>query len=269
MKKFRTVVASLVLLVTLGADSTAEAAPLIRFWRGFKLSAMSDQALIDGLNQTFIPWTAGLGTTRAGMIGYLPVIPPQLNTGIADEFALVVYESEDQYKAFRATPDGQRYSEAHWNYFDQSTSKSAVAHPLGASVEFGNSYIVTPYSGRWDVGYARFTMIQRAAGLSDAEYLKKARAWLRGANNEGVDDDGSGHYGRIALIENDYVATYDLWSDRSAYLSRNDNSMDSPDDFADYYAGAYGLGRMVFDTELAYGLRNLERGSGIQAPIAE
>lgn len=244
---------------------SAQAAPMVRFWRGYKLDALPMESFVEGLNRTFIPWTASLGTARTSMVGYLPVISKQHGGDrVPEEYALVVYASDAKYREFRDTPEGQKYSNGHWDYFDKTLSHSAVATPFHGHVTAGQAYDLTGYSGRWDVGYARFTLIRRASPSNDAEVVK----WLSEQNVEGVDENGHGHLGRIVLVEADSIATYDLWSDRESYAARNDDSMDSPEDFDDSYVRTYGVGRLTLDLELPNGLRDLGEGEGLQAPIA-
>jgi hypothetical protein len=258
-------------LASFGLLNTVEASEqMIRFWRGHKHTALSEETFIDGLNQKFIPMTSNLGTTRTSMVGYLPVVPTISTVSDApDEFALVVYADGETYKTFRATQAGQSYSAAHWDYFDKTNSKSTVAQAFVNQVELGKAYYLTPYNGRWDSAYARFTMIERGSGLTDQAYSKNVARWLASVNNEGADGEGRGHIGRIVLVENNYIATYDLWTDKDSFLTRNDNNMDSPDDFEEYYVGMYGVGRIVQDLELPFGLRSIGRGAGLNAPLSK
>lgn len=257
---------SIFLTVTLlTAHFSAQAAPMVRFWRGYQLETLAHDQFLDGLNRKFIPWTASLGTERTGMVGYLPAVSRQHGGDrVPEEFALVVYSSEAKYREFRATPAGQAYSEGHWEYFDKTLSHSAVAEPFQRQVAAGKAYALTGYSGRWDVGYARFTLFRRANSGNDAEIV----AWLSQQNVEGVDEEGRGHLGRIVLVEANFIAAYDLWSSREAYSARNDDSMDDPADFEDFYAGTYGVGTLTLDLELPNALRELADGEGLQAPLA-
>jgi hypothetical protein len=244
--------------------ASVQAAPMIRFWRGYQLDTLSSVEFQQGINEILIPWTSRLGTERAGLMGYLPVMSSQVTSQrIPEEFALLAYDNETHYKEFRSTVEGKNYGNVHWDYFDKNLSKSAVAEAFVGRIEDGKAYTLTSYEGRWDVGYARFMLAER----TDTTTVANIEAWLRLENNEGLDADGKGHLGRVVLVEKDYIAAYDLWSSEDAYYARNNDNMDSPEDFGDYYLGMYQVGTLKIDIELPAGLRPLKNGEGLQSPI--
>jgi hypothetical protein len=254
----------LILMATL---QTASAEQMLRFWRGYKIPTLSDESFINGLNQIFIPMTANLGQSKTSMQGYLPVITPLLpQLDIADEFALVVYGSGDKYLEFRNTDEGKNYSNAHWDYFSREKSKSAVVkkYVKNSLLELGNAYAFTDYQGAWDVGYSRFMIVERNKNISDEEYLKNAGRWLYYENNE-----GDGHLAHVALIEKDYIAVYDLWTDEESFSVRNDNNMDNYDDIESYYLTATNIGKLILDIALPKTNPILKRGEGLTAQIAK
>lgn len=120
-------------------------AKYLRFWRGHIKTAMDYSQFQKGLSELFIPLTANLANTPAKLTSYQPVLFSEAiykTYKLPAEIALVEYQSEQTYQAFRSTPAGQDYSRKHWDYFEQSESKSAVAIEYAGEIEFEKSYYI-------------------------------------------------------------------------------------------------------------------------------
>lgn len=136
---------SLVFILFILGVQLAEA-KYLRFWRGHIKSGMPYSQFEKGLSEIFIPLTANLANTPAQLTSYQPVLFSEATYkthNLPAEIALVEYQSEQTYQAFRATPAGQDYSRKHWDYFEQSSSKSAVANEYSGEIEFDKSYFIS------------------------------------------------------------------------------------------------------------------------------
>lgn len=120
---------------------TAEAS-FNRLWVGMKKKDVTAAQFLNGLNQTFFRDTIVVGQGR-GLLSYQPYIT-KMEAHVPDELALVVYESEEKYRAIRSTPEGERYSTAHWDFFEKDTSKSTVSVPFAGELAMGSAYELYP-----------------------------------------------------------------------------------------------------------------------------
>ncbi len=198
----------------------AEAAPYYRFWRGFKLPAMSYSQFATGINETFIPRTARIAEV-GGLVSYLPVLTAQPETKptfVPDELALVAYESQEAYKKYRATPEGQQYSDLHWTYFDRPTSKSLEPAPFAGTLALEQAYDVLGSDAHWTKGRAVYRLSLRRAGESDSGYLQGLQKRITDRRDRLV-KNGLKSY--LVLVAADYVIEFELWaSDRAYHVNR-------------------------------------------------
>lgn len=143
----KTILLTLIIAVT---TSSANAS-FNRFWVGHIKKDITAAQFLNGLNSTFFRDTINLGKGK-GLLSYQPYITA-MSANLPDEIALVVYESEEKYRAIRNTPEGERYSAAHWDFFEKDLSKSTVTVPFEGKFEMNGAYELNPGSDTWQKGH--------------------------------------------------------------------------------------------------------------------
>jgi hypothetical protein len=181
------------------ATTPTHAAPYYRFWRGWKAPThqslpLTDERFERELDRTFVPATVDSGADQ-GLIAYLPALPftPAKAHGlrargidVADEIALVVYQSEAAYLALRETPAGKAYQDLHRDYFEFAQapapprSRSLVPRPLpatGTALELEHAYDVLEADADWQAPKASAVTVlhERKPGMTDEDYLRQVR----------------------------------------------------------------------------------------------
>ena len=169
----------LVPAASIGAMSRAATAlstgiPHIRVFRGVKRADVAYGSFVADLSKRFIP-AAPQTHAKNGLVAYLPALPPQPKpAGIADEFAIVVYESADVYAQAKATPEGQAYSDLHWELFDKAASKSTSAVNLESTenaIKADIAYDLMQKATDWQTGQATFSIGTRLKTVAAGEFL--------------------------------------------------------------------------------------------------
>lgn len=183
-------------------------AKYLRFWRGHIKSGMDYSYFQKGLSEIFVPLTANLAKSPAKLTSYQPVL---FSEGIYKtyklpaEIALVEYQSEQTYQAFRSTAAGQDYSRKHWDYFEQSESKSAVASEYVGEIEFEKSY----YAARDNIFKVQklnsfIKVYIKESNISSERWIESIKshiARLQNKNSEAL----------IFLATKNYLMEYSLW----------------------------------------------------------
>lgn len=145
-----------------------------RFWVGYKKDSVTTVDFLNGLNSTFFKETINLSKDR-GLVSYQPYVT-QMKYNVPDELALVIYESEEQYKSIRSTPEGQKYSDLHWDYFAKENSKSTVTKIFTKDLVEGFAYELHPNFKDWQSSttYVAIYKIPSSKSLSQlsAHFLK-------------------------------------------------------------------------------------------------
>lgn len=112
------------LALALNSPAQATEATYYRFWQGFKKADLTHAQFLNGLPD-FVTKAPSL-YANYGLSNYIVLMPPsQKPSFIPDEFALLAFDSEQSYRAARATPEGKQYGDDHWTLFDKNISKSA------------------------------------------------------------------------------------------------------------------------------------------------
>lgn len=191
----------------------AASAPYYRFFRGAKRPDLSPQQLREGLSSVFIPALPEAYADK-GALAYLPALPPESKPAeIADEFALVAFQSEAAYRAARQTPEGRRYNDLHWTVFDRERTRTGGAVPLAEALAAETPYDVLGKPVDWQSGYSTFYIGLRKAGVTPEDFLKKMRehvAVIRDAlAPQGLD-------GYVMIAGEGYEAAYLHWPSREA-----------------------------------------------------
>lgn len=166
-----------IITILLFALATNTYASFNRFWVGQKKKDVSTPVFLNGLNKIFFKNTINVAQGR-GLLSYQPYIA-QMKSNVPDELALVVYESEEKYKAIRSTPEGENYSALHWDFFEKETSKSTVSSPFKGELVEGSAYELKSSFKDWQTVSTIVVIYSRAADL-DLASLAKAFEGLKG-----------------------------------------------------------------------------------------
>lgn len=148
--------ASLVFALTL---SSAEAS-FNRFWIGYKLDSISEEAFLEKLNSSLVPDLIKLAGKNE-LSSYAPYVTPKDRGDLPHEIALITYKSEEGYRKIRSTPPGVAYSDLHWELFKKETSKSTVPVQFEGVLNTGEAYeLDSKYEG-WKRGHTYLTIYRR------------------------------------------------------------------------------------------------------------
>lgn len=189
--------------------------PLYRVFRGVKRADVSTTAFLADLGKRFIP-AAPKTHAKNGLVAYLPAVPTAKKAAfLPDEYAVIAYESADVYTKARATPEGNAYSELHWELFDKAASKSVTAVPLDPTgqVQADVAYDVMQQPTDWQKGHSAFYVGVRKAGVPAAAFLSRLSQHVALAKREfaplGMD-------GYIVVATADYEVAYTHWTSAKA-----------------------------------------------------
>lgn len=181
-----------------------------RLWRGEPKKEISYAQFQDGLNSIFVPATENLKHSIARLKSYHPFLLNEAmskSEEIPTEIALVEYESENSYKSFRTSPEGVRYGNLHWDYFNKEKSKSLVPVAfIGQEIEFESAYSFTRSSTlSFASAYTFIQIIKRTESFSDYEWKECIRGHLDFISYQNV-------VSVIFLATKDYYVEYTLWN---------------------------------------------------------
>lgn len=187
--------------------------PYYRVFRGVARADISREEFLMKLNTSFIPALPPLYGGKGGL-AYIPALPPETKpTAVADEFALVAFESEEAYRAARATPEGQRYGDLHWTVFDRERTRTGGAVSLGSELVAETPYDVLGKPVDWQTGYSSFYIGLRKKGVTPKEFLKGMGEHVRVVAQSlaplGLD-------GYVMVAGDDYEAAYLHWPSQKA-----------------------------------------------------
>jgi hypothetical protein len=155
----------LIIIILFSLMASSSYASFNRLWIGFKKKDVETALFLNGLNKTFFKDTIEVGKGR-GLISYQPYVT-NMNDGIPDELALVIYESEEKYRQIRSTPAGERYSALHWDFFEKEISKSTVSKPFSGVLEDGQAYELIPQFANWQKGFTHVAIYSRSTLAND------------------------------------------------------------------------------------------------------
>ena len=150
----------------------AETGPYYRVFRGVQRQDIPIAEFRRKLVSEFIPALPAL-QEKLGARVYIPALTPDNKpAGLADEFAMVEYDSESAYRAARETPVGKQYGDRHWTVFDSTRTKTGGAVAFAGTVEAETPYDVLGKKTDWQSGYVTFYVGLRKAGVSEVDFLK-------------------------------------------------------------------------------------------------
>jgi hypothetical protein len=206
------------LLLTTSTLSFAQEATYFRAWQGFISPKLTTESFFKEL-PTFMDDTVKIYEGRA-LVNYIVVVPPKDKPAfIPDELALVALTSREDYLAIRNTPEGQHYSDRHWDVFNKENSKSVdpmvdFKKDRPETLVHNQSYNVLGNPIDWQEGYNMVYIGLRKKNLSAEDFLKKLRNHL---SLVATSMAPKGLKGYIVIANNDYEVAYLNWESKSAH----------------------------------------------------
>jgi hypothetical protein len=186
--------------------STTAFADYTRIWRGFPLEGLSQNDFIEKLNHELFPATGALAHKSAKLTSYLPVVLPEAENALPGEIALLSYESEADYRAYRATAEGKHYGDLHWQLFQRDLSKSLVPEPYVGTLGIEKAYEVIPKGPSYV--NANFQLQKRDSRQDAHAYLKSIEKTIKQRRQD------SKLVGYYLLIADQYYLEYLFKSDQ-------------------------------------------------------
>lgn len=158
------------------SDRPVPAQLYYRFWVGSKKPELPVEKFDEVIRDRFVRATIKTGEA-GGLHGYLPVLlaKPKDATGSTtpDEIALVVYQDEPTYRALREGAVGSVYGPLHFDYFDRSSSKSAVPELYKGEVKVNGAYDLSNAKVNWQKGHPLFSFSPKDSnGTVSADSVK-------------------------------------------------------------------------------------------------
>jgi hypothetical protein len=207
------------LILTLGCASlpqrsAASTAGYYRLWQGFQKTGVSNDGLLEAL-PSFMKETVELYGNASALNQYFVLMPPKAKpASIPEELALVALTSETDYRAIRATPEGTRYSDRHWDLFEKATSKSSKRvvdfereKPTALEAELGHS-MLSP-SLDWSEGASYAFIGTRKPGFTQAQFLARLKAHVELATSR---MRPRGLRGYLVIATPEYEIAYLNWT---------------------------------------------------------
>lgn len=219
-------------------EATLNQAHYYRFWQGFRKANLSQDQFKSEL-PSFIKDTVDLYDGK-GLNNYLVFLPanPNKPSFIADELALVAFDSEDSYLNVRKTPQGQLYSDRHWDVFEKGPSKSApLIHGLPLDkIEFQTAYDVINEKVDWNTGYSTLYIGLRKNNISTNDFIVFMKDHISEVANI---FKPHGLKGYLALVGQDYEIAFQNWSskeDAQNALNSNVEFINNTNQYLEVYA---------------------------------
>ena len=199
--------------------SEANTAGYYRVWQGFKQESL-DQKSFMGELPAFMKDTVDLYGGAEALNQYLVVIPPKNKPDfVPDELALVAITSEQKYQSIRATPEGRKYSERHWDVFNKDRSKSAKSMidyfaEKPARLEPTVAYRMFDSTIDWSQGYSLIYIGTRKKDVSPENFLTRLQAHIElAAKTMGP----LGLNGYLVTAHENYEVAYLHWDSQKAH----------------------------------------------------
>lgn len=193
----------LILIILLGLISTSSFADAYygRFWRGEARKSYpalrnycddrNSDCFLELVNRWLIPATPSYAAQKA-LMAYSPVLlPPKLNLKYHDEIALILYDSEDKYRALRSDEsnnEGKTYGPIHGDIFEMgiktaaNSSRSLVPEKYQGKVILQGklsevSYDIFAQRSNLINSKGKFFLIEKSI-KSKSEFIKKVEDYL-------------------------------------------------------------------------------------------
>lgn len=211
------------LLLSSAQSSASPTANYFRVWQGFKKAELTNQQLLNELPQ-FMKDTIDLYEKEKVLNSYIVVMPPKNKPSyIPDELALVGLSSEEEYRKIRQTPEGQSYSERHWDIFDKETSASAKTFIDYTSAQpkeliHNAAYDMFGMQIDWSSGYNLVYIGLRKPNFSPQEYLSNLKNHIELVKKT---LGPKGLRGYIVISNENYEVAYINWASKDAFEKSN------------------------------------------------
>jgi hypothetical protein len=147
-----------------------------RFWIGYKLDSISEEAFLTKLNSSLVPDLIKLAGKKE-LSSYAPYVTPKNRGDLPHEIALITYKSEEDYRKLRSTKPGIAYGDLHWELFKKEVSKSTVPVQFDGILEIGQAYELDAKYEGWKWGHTYLTIYKR--GNADLRKLADEFAGLK------------------------------------------------------------------------------------------
>lgn len=199
------------LLMSFITSACASSAGYYRVWQGFKKPSLSEQEFITEIPQ-FMHDTVDLYKEKA-LNQYLVAIPPKNKPSfIPDELALVALFSEEAYREIRQTPEGQIYSDRHWDVFNKENSSSATYHRYFqenvVKLENNHAYDMFGTNVDWSSGHNMFYIGIKKSSILGSDFLKRLKKHIELAK---ANFSSLGLKGYIIIANEQYEVAYMNW----------------------------------------------------------
>ncbi len=188
----------------------------VRVWQGFRIASMvADwQRFSEQLGKVFIPATVQQ-MQPLGLHAYFPLILPDSGFTLPDELALVVYPTQDVYKAAtRETVAGRAYGALHGTVFNFSRegdiphSRSYFPVAWSGDLEDNRPVYLKETAIDWHSGVMRcLVLISRDTG-GMTEQLENISVVV----NEWLSTPSAGTDNVILQVESDYLLCWEHYS---------------------------------------------------------
>lgn len=235
----------LTLSLFLGVSSSAQTVDYFRLWQGFKAPSLNDELFLKEL-PSFMNETVDLyGRQNQILNSYLVVIPPQDKPSfVPDEFALVVLDSEDKYKAIRQTESGKKYSDRHWGVFDRQNSMSAREvfeweKQIPETLTSGSAHWILGKGQDWSKGYTTVFLGSRRSEITESDFLNRMHGILL-TTKQTMQPMGLMAY--VVLITKDYEIAFFNWESKDLH----DKAAWSEEGLNNYYQSHFLLKRLMY-----------------------
>ncbi|MDZ4662225.1 MAG: hypothetical protein SGJ18_11470 [Pseudomonadota bacterium] len=221
MKNLKKITLALTLALAVGLSQSTHAkdsAQYFRVWQGFKKVELSYPQFISEL-PLFMRDTVDIYRDRV-LNNYLVIVPPENKPDfIPDELALVALTSKQGYQEIRASDEGLRYAERHWDVFEKGVSKSAdpmvdYSKDKPKSLLHNQSYDIIGKPIDWTRGYNAVFIGIRKSGLSSDSYLARLKTHIDLAKTVMLP---KGLRGYIVIANENYEIAYLNWSSKKAH----------------------------------------------------
>lgn len=133
----------------------------VRVWTGFRRSGISQHEFLVALGDTFVPGTLTM-LKPMGISAYLVAVLVEDNPELPGESALVVYSTQEHYRAVtRDNLRGRVHRASHFAVFDMERSQAVFPTYAKLNAHNGDTYFLFDKNVDWQAGRVVFVVIGR------------------------------------------------------------------------------------------------------------
>lgn len=203
--------------VMIHAQTQEQKAHYFRAWQGF--SKNTPEQMVEVL-PSFMTATVDLYEKHNVLSNYIVIIPPRNSPDyIPHELALVAINEEADYRRIRETSEGKAYSDAHWDVFNRSNSRSAAMLLFSDlksenTLKSNTAYNLINQPTDWSTGVNHVFVATRKSGVTPDAYLNRLKIRL-GILYSGAEKFGL--KGCIVIANENYEIIYTNWQSQKVY----------------------------------------------------